>query len=84
MSKDKTNTGQKPSKAPAKPPPPAKAPYKAPDKAQLTLPLKTATPKRKKKKINQAEETKQFLTVLAVCALVFTFLLYLILMKSTR
>jgi hypothetical protein len=74
MAKDKTSAGQKPTKAP----------LKAPAKTQLKLPLKPAAPKRKKKKINQAEETKQFLTVLAVCTLAFTFLLYIILMKSTR
>jgi hypothetical protein len=82
MAKDKTNVGQKPTKAPPKVP--AKELPKAPAKEQLKLPLKPVAPKRKKKKINSAEETKQFLTVLAVCTLVFTLLLYLIFMKSAR
>ena len=90
MAKDKTPTTQKPAKSPPKPPTkepakePAKEPPKAPPNAQLKLPLKSAAPKRKKKKINQAEETKQFLTVLAVCTILFTFLLYVIFTKSAR
>jgi hypothetical protein len=82
MTKDKTSTGQKPAKP--SPKPPIKELPKAPAKAQLKLPLKPAAPKRKKKKINSAQETKQFLTVLAVCTLAFIFLLYIILMKSAR
>lgn len=86
MIKDKTPAAQKPAKAPPKPPTkePAKEPPKAPAQAQLKLPLKPAAPKRKKKKINQAEETKQFLTVLAVCTILFTLLLYIIFTKSIR
>jgi hypothetical protein len=82
MAKDKTPIGQKPSKA--SPKTPAKAPLKAPAKSQLKLPLKTAAPKRKKRQINQAEETKQFMTVLAVCTILFSLLLYIIFMKSAR
>ncbi len=46
--------------------------------------LKFSTTKRKKRGLNDARETKKFLTILGVCTLALVFLLYLIFMRSAN
>jgi hypothetical protein len=71
-------------KIPAPPPPPEKKTPKTPEKTPVKkeeAPVKKAAPRKKKNKIDEAKETKQFFTILGICTLLLIFFLYLIFMK---